>query len=132
MQFEPDELELLDEEEEVEIESAATPGSEAHRTTLWIVVMGPHAYVRSVNGAQGHWYRRLMTDGIGTLHASDRQIPIRAAPVSDRQLQLQVSEAYRRKYALYPHDLAWITADPAGATTLRLERHAAGRMQGAS
>ena len=119
--FAPHELRLLDVTEEIEIETVRSDTQELQRATIWVVVVGPHAYVRSVNGEEGHWYRQLTANSAGAIYAEDQQIPIRAVPVSDSSIQLQVSEAYRRKYGLYPQDVAWIIEPTVESTTLRLE-----------
>ena len=119
--FAPHELQLLDSTEEIEIETVHSDSQELHRAVIWVVVVGPHAYVRSVNGEQGHWYRHLIANSVGAIYAEDRHMPIRAVPITDVQIQLQVSEAYQRKYGLYPQDVAWIVGPTVQSTTLRLE-----------
>lgn len=121
--FDQRELRLLHETEEIEIETSA-PGSDPEglqRAVLWVVVVGEDVYVRSVNGEQGHWYQHLTKDRAAVIYADERRMPVRAAAVSDTQLQLKVSEAYLRKYAQYPQDVAWIIGPGVLATTLRLE-----------
>lgn len=114
-------LRLLDETEEIEIETRVPNTHDVHRATLWVVVVGSDVYVRSANGEQGHWYQELTANPAGAIYADEERLPIHAAPVADTELQLKVSEAYLRKYAQYPHDVAWITGPAVLATTLRLE-----------
>ena len=121
--FDQRELRLLQDAEEIEIETG-TEQSETgmpQRTVLWVVVVGEDVYVRSVNGEQGHWYQHLTANPAGVNYADDRRMPVHAAPVSDTQLQLKVSDAYLRKYWQYPQDVAWIVGPAVLATTLRLE-----------
>lgn len=47
MRFEPADLALLAETEEVELETAR-PGGPPHRTIIWVVVDGDDAFIRSV------------------------------------------------------------------------------------
>ncbi|MGA2839781.1 MAG: DUF2255 family protein [Steroidobacteraceae bacterium] len=119
--FEQHELRVLDDCEEIEIEILREDTQEPHRATLWVVVVGNDAYVRSVNGADAHWYQHLIGKLTGTIHANDKHIPIRAVPVDDAEMRVQVSEAYQRKYVLYPQDVAWIVGPEVQRTTLRLE-----------
>jgi hypothetical protein len=119
--FGPGELRLLGDTEEVEIEPLMSGAQERRRRTIWVVVVGSEVYARSVNGTQGHWYQALTTSPLGAIYAKDQRMPVRCVPVSDAQVQEQVSEAYERKYAPYPQDVAWITGPQALQTTLRLE-----------
>jgi hypothetical protein len=125
-QFEERELRLLHETEEIEIETLLSETrNELHRVTVWVVVVGSHAYVRSVNGEQGHWYRQLSANRVGSIYAGEKRMPIRAVPVSDAQLLEQVNDAYLSKYGHYPHDVAWIIGPQVSPTTLRLHPHRA-------
>lgn len=120
--FELPDLRLLQDTEEIEVEvetSAAGPLARC-RSTIWIVVVGEEVFVRSVNGEQGHWYQALTQRAVGKLCTEDRHIPIRAERISETELQQQVSEAYLRKYAQYPDDVAWMVGPTAAPTTLRL------------
>jgi hypothetical protein len=116
--FGPDDLRVLTNVEEIEIE---TVQEQQHRRTIWVVVVGSDAYVRSVNGEQGGWYQELVAKPVGAVYADDQRIPFHAVPVSDAETQSQVSVAYLRKYAQYPHDVAWIVGPKLLPTTLRLE-----------
>ncbi len=122
--FEQHELRLLDEIEEVEIETMRSDTKQPHRTIIWVVVVGPDVYVRSVNGAQAHWYQQLSEQSAGTIHANERQIPVHAVPVFDEPTQNRVNDAYQRKYELYPQDVAWIVAPEVQRTTLKILRKA--------
>jgi hypothetical protein len=121
--FDQRELRLLHETEEIEIETVAPrlAADKPQRAVLWVVVVDEDVYVRSVNGEQGHWYQHLTANPLGAIYADDRRMPVRAAPITDNQLQLKVSAAYLHKYAQYPHDVAWIIGPAVLATTLRLE-----------
>jgi len=118
--FDLDELRLLNDAEEVEIETDIVQ-EQQDRRVIWIVVVGSHPYVRSVNAKQGHWYQELIAKSAGAIHASGQRIPVRAFPVSDAETLMQVSEAYVRKYPHYPDDVAWLIGPEVLPTTLRLE-----------
>src|SRR5437764_12584578 len=82
MSFKPDELALLEEAEEVDIETQA-PAGPVHRATIWIVVDGGSAYVRSVRGPAGRWYRELQANPAGAIHVGRRRLPTTAVPAAD-------------------------------------------------
>ena len=97
MRFEPGELALLDATEEIQIETSRPDGA-AHRTTIWIVVDGNDAFVRSVNGATARWYRETIANPTITIHAGDRALAARAIAAADPDSVGRVSDALRRKY----------------------------------
>ena len=97
MRFEPGELALLAEAEEIEIETAL-PGGSAHRTIIWIVVDGDDAFVRSVNGAAARWYREAAANPEVTVHAGGREVRARAVPATDPASIRRTSDALLRKY----------------------------------
>ena len=101
MRFEPGELALLDETEEVEIETAR-PGGAAHRTIIWVVVDGDDAFIRSVNGASARWYRETVAKPEVTIHAGDRALAVRAVAAVDPTSVQRTSDALSRKYAKDP------------------------------
>ncbi len=119
--FETGELQILGDTEEIEIETLEPHTSALHRVPVWVVVVQGEAYVRSVNGEQGHWYRHLLASTMGTIYTDERRIPIHATPVVDPAILEQVSDAYCRKYTQYPQDVAWMIGTAAQLTTLRLK-----------
>src|SRR5918993_4159314 len=96
--FDPETLRLLNEAQEVDIESRQEEGSPTHRTIVWVVVMNGEVFVRSVCGAKGRWYREISANLTGALQAGDQRIPVRAAPAPDGPTTEAVSDAYRSKY----------------------------------
>ena len=97
MRFEAGELALLDETEEIEIETAA-PGGVSHRTIIWVVVDAGDAFVRSVNGSSARWYREAVADPRVTVHAGGRELAARVTPAADPESVQQVNDALTRKY----------------------------------
>lgn len=83
--------------EEVEIETVRADGS-PRRTVIWIVADDRDAYVRSVRGDRGRWYRDLLArPGAALLPDGDR-IEVLAEPaVDDASIEL-VSRLLRDKY----------------------------------
>ena len=97
MRFEPAELVLLDETEEIEIETSR-PGGAPHRTIIWVVVDGDDAFVRSVNGASARWYREAVANPSVTIHASGRSMAATAITATDPESIRRTSDALIRKY----------------------------------
>lgn len=114
-QFAPQILELLERVREIEVETRR------RRTTIWVVTVDGSAYVRSIRGSEGAWYRDLRREREGVVHVGRHRVPVRASAVrSDETLQ-RVSAAFRRKYARSPGSLASVVAPHTLAGTLRLE-----------
>jgi hypothetical protein len=113
--FSPEVVEQLASLEEVDIEPVGRP-----RTTIWVVVAGDDAYVRSVKAGQGKWYRAIRANPLATLYAGGQAFSVRAVPTTDDETNAKVSEVYLQKYAADP----WappIVRDEVLPTTLRLE-----------
>ena len=83
--FDPETLRLLNETQEVDIETRQEEGSPTHRTVVWVVVLNGEALVRSVRGPKGRWYREISANPTGALQAGDQRIPVRAARPRTRQ-----------------------------------------------
>ena len=98
--FDPADLALLRDEEEVEIETAATEEGPAHRAIIWVVVGDQdRVLIRSYRGPGARWYREITARPEATLHVGDRAIPIRAVPAGDAERVEACTEALRTKYA---------------------------------
>jgi hypothetical protein len=96
--FDPDILKLLDDTEEVRIETRRDGDSPEHRTIIWVVVVEGEVFVRSVRGPKGRWYREISSNPEGALHVEEDRIPVRAAPATDEATVDAVSAAFRSKY----------------------------------
>jgi hypothetical protein len=118
--FDDEVIQLLAEIEEIEVETRAGPGAPSHRVTIWVVVDGDAAYVRSVRGARGRWYREATTYPEALLHAGARKLPVHLERVSDGATNARVSEAFLRKYVQWPNDARAMVRDEVLPTTLRL------------
>jgi hypothetical protein len=120
-QFDPDTLCLLDGTQEVHIETRRNEGSPTHRTIVWVVVVDGEAFVRSVRGPKGRWYREISTNTDGALQVADRRISVRAAPATDGPTTEAVSDAIRSKYEReWPGPTAAMVRPDALPTTLKL------------
>jgi hypothetical protein len=120
--FDPDTLQTLDRADEIDIETSRGEGAAVHRVTIWIVVDGETAYMRSVRGPAGRWYRELSANPKGAIHVDGRRIPIEAEPATDAESVSRVSDALRRKYAQrWPGPLAGMLREQVLPTTMRVK-----------
>jgi hypothetical protein len=119
--FDTETLGLLDETEEVRIETRRDEDSPEHRTIVWVVVTGGEVFVRSVRGPKGRWYREISSHPEGALHVGDTRIPVRAAPATEEPTVEAVSDAIRSKYEQSaPGPTAAMLRPETLPTTLRL------------
>jgi hypothetical protein len=120
--FNEDTLKTWDETAEIDIETSKGAGAPVHRTTIWIVVDGGTAYVRSVRGPAGRWYRELVANPTGAVRAGETSVPVMATPASDADSVARVSAAFERKYLIrWPGPTAAMLRDETLPTTLRLD-----------
>ncbi len=120
MRFEPGELALLAETEEIEIETAQ-PGGPSHRTIIWVVVDGDEAFIRSVRGAKARWYREIVANPATVIHVGDRAIAAKATAAVDPDSVRRTSDALARKYAAEGEDMTSMLVPEILDTTLRLQ-----------
>jgi hypothetical protein len=119
--FDEEVIRLLAKIDEVEVETRAGPNAPAHRVTIWVVVDGDAAFVRSVRGARGRRYREATAYPEAVLHAGTQKVPVHIEPVSDATTIARVSDAFLRKYVRWPNDARAMARDEVLATTLRLQ-----------
>ena len=114
-------LGLLEETEEVYIETRRGEDAPEHRTIIWVVVTGGEVFVRSVRGAEGRWYREISSNPEGALHVEDTRIPVRAAPANEESTVVAVNDAIRSKYEeTSPEPTRWMLRPEVLPTTLKL------------
>ncbi|MBV9582525.1 MAG: nitroreductase family deazaflavin-dependent oxidoreductase [Chloroflexi bacterium] len=119
--FDAETLALWQSTPEIEIETSRGGGAPVHRTTIWIVTDGPSAYVRSVRGPQGRWYRELSANPHGAVHAGALRVAVDAEAVTDAAAIARVSELLRQKYeARWSGPTASMLRDETLPTTMRL------------
>jgi hypothetical protein len=118
MRFEPGDLALLAQTEEIEIETAR-PDGPSHRTTIWVVVDGDDAFIRSVKGATARWYREAVANPTVTVRAGGRELRVGVVAATDAASVQRASDAIARKYAGIPGILPMLKPDIFD-TTLRL------------
>lgn len=114
-------LDALDRTDEVHIETHRDASSPRHETVIWAVVVDGNAFVRSVRGGKGRWYREASANPDVTLRIDDRRMPVRVVPETDVRTIERVSGAIREKYgASFPGPTAAMLREEVLATTLRL------------
>jgi hypothetical protein len=119
--FDAETLNLLDETEEVYIETRGDADSREHRTIIWVVVVGSEVFVRSVHGREGRWYQRISAHPEGALLVEDARVSVSAAPATDDETVDAVSAAFRSKYEqAWPGPTAGIVRPETLPTTLKL------------
>jgi hypothetical protein len=92
-EFTATDRETLHQTDEVLIETRV-----GKRLPIWVVVVGEHAYIRSVRGIEGRWYQALLGGTEARLHAGATNWTIRAEQVSDQHEIDRVSDALKAKY----------------------------------
>jgi hypothetical protein len=120
MPFAPADLAALEAAEEIEIETRASADAQAHRTIIWVMTDGADAYVRSVRGPAGRWYREAVADPRVVVHAGGRALPARVVPATDEASIDRTNAGLRRKYTGIEGFDEMLVPDTF-PTTLRLE-----------
>ena len=96
------------------------PGKSTKGVIIWIIAAGEDAYVRSVQGPDGKWFKKVSAEKEGALEIDDRVIPVTAHAITDQATLDAVSAEYLRKYATSPYAKS-MTRPETLPTTLRLE-----------
>ena len=105
--FPADVLADLADRDEIRLETSAPsePGG-TRKTTMWIVVEGKDAFVRSVRGERGRWYRDLLADPDATIHVKGKPklppVSVRAVVVGDPDSVARFNRALEAKYRGIP------------------------------
>lgn len=119
MGFTQDELDLVDRNRLVRIETSS-PGGPIHRTTIWAVVDRDAVFVRSWKGAGARWYREARANPEIALHVGKRRMPARAISAVDPESITRTSAGLERKYAGDPATRSMVVPEILD-TTLRIE-----------
>jgi hypothetical protein len=105
----------------VEIETSRGPGAPVHRTVIWIVAdEAGRAFVRSVRGQRGRWYRELVANPTGALIGGGHRYPVRAIPADEAGIEA-CSRLLAEKYRTQRASLASMLREETLDTTLELE-----------
>lgn len=96
--FRPAELQQLRNIVEIHIAPHREDGSRTAGTTIWVVVVEGHPYLRSVRGEAGRWYQTILRSRRATLTAADTEFECTIEPVDDAEINRKVDAALRDKY----------------------------------
>lgn len=98
--YDPSDLALLRDEDEVEIETAAGEHGPTHRATIWVVVDDQdRVLIRSYRGPGARWFREITKQPDSRVHVRGRALAIRATPATDADRVAACSDGLRSKYA---------------------------------
>lgn len=124
MPFDPRTLSLLNETEEVEIETVRPDGSH-RRTIIWVMVDQTEVFVRSWLGDRGYWYQSATEPNAEVaLIVDGRRVPVTVHDATDDGSVARCSRQLVLKYASSPSLPGMLRPSVLG-TTLRLELLAA-------
>jgi hypothetical protein len=86
---------------------------------IWVVVVDGDAYIRSVRGARGAWFRELTQQGAAALRVAGRVVPVGAEAATDDATVEAVSAALIAKYGTGASTVSMLQAETL-PTTIRL------------
>jgi hypothetical protein len=98
MPFPPADLAALSDTQEIEIETRSVADAQAHQTIIWVMTDGGDAFVRSVRGPAGRWYREAMADPRVVVHAGGLTLKARVVPAADGDSVARTNAGLERKY----------------------------------
>ena len=121
MTFTADDVRLLRDASLVEIETSRGSDAPVHRTVIWIVAdEAGRAFVRSVRGERGRWYRELVANPNGAVLAGNRRVAVTAAAADEAGIEA-ASRLLSEKYRTSRASLASMLRAEVLDTTLELE-----------
>ncbi|HEV8089235.1 MAG TPA: DUF2255 family protein [Actinomycetota bacterium] len=116
-----EELAEIGSADELEIAPMRRDGTLQHPRIIWVVRHDDELYVRSVNGADGAWFRGVQARHTGHISAGGVDADV-LFDEADHDLDDELDEEYRRKYGRSSSAVDHITSAKARATTIRLAR----------
>lgn len=106
---------------EIDITIRRDDGTPGRPTTIWVVDVDGHLYIRSYNGPDGSWYRQARRTGRGQVSAGGHRYDITFTE-PDGVDPAAIDAAYRRKYARHGRSYVDAMVNPnAVAATVRLD-----------
>jgi hypothetical protein len=116
-----DDLIAIGTAESAQVAPDSEDGAPGRAATIWVVRVGNDLYIRSYRGPVARWYRRALRGRRGTIRISTLELRVRFDN-AEADVQPQINEAYRTKYAAHSSDYLRRMVGPAAvATTLRLQ-----------
>lgn len=116
-----DELVTIGTAEELEIASLQADSTPGKPTTIWVVRVGDHLYVRPVNGHKSDWFRGTQVRHEGQITAGGivKDVTFSQVDAND-PINDQIDTAYWEKYPQYPQYVPPVVTPKARAATLEL------------
>jgi hypothetical protein len=103
MLFTVDELKRIDEADDLKISPFRKDGiSYGTPTWIWSVTVDGDLYVRAYNGQDSRWYQSAIKQRAGRIHAAEMVREVAFEP-ADSDINAQIDEAYKKKYAGSPY-----------------------------
>jgi len=116
-----DELNKIENAEELQIASLRRDGTLRNPVTIWVVRVGEHLYVRSVNGRGSAWFRGMQTRHEGHIRAGGVDKDVTFVEEPDSNINDQIDATYAAKYRRYAASIiSHINSSDARAATLKL------------
>ena len=92
------------------------PDGEPRETSVWVVVVGDAAYVRTNDS---RWLANLRRDPGLRIRVRGREVPLHAEETADRETTARVEEAFKAKYGFMQRVMSALRLQE--PTVLRLE-----------
>lgn len=119
-----DELNRVGKAEELRIASLRQDGTLRKPVIIWVVRVGDHIYVRSVNGRGSAWFRGVQSRHAGQIRAGGVVKDVAFVEEADPDINEQIDAAYRVKYHRYAESIIHhINSSEARAATIKLVPH---------
>ena len=115
-----DQLSKIEAADELEIASFRRDDTLRNPTTIWVVRLGDHLFVRSVNGRTAAWFRgtQVRHDGRISSGGVERDVTFVDA---DHDIDDRIDDAYRTKYGRYALNIVGSVLTPeARSATIEL------------
>jgi hypothetical protein len=119
MTWTPEDLAGMVGADEIRIAPLRGDGTLGPARIIWVVRHGDDVYVRSVNGAEGGWFRGAQAKHAGHISAGNVDADVLLED-ADHGLDDAIDEEYRRKYGRSSSAVEHITSPKARSTTIRL------------
>jgi hypothetical protein len=119
--FDASTLDRMRDTREIRLQTTSLHGTATHRTIIWIVTVGDEAFIRSVRGPAGRWYREARERPEVVVHVEGESIPATAVLANDSETIETVSDAFTAKYGKRSPSTASMLRPHTLETTLRLE-----------
>lgn len=116
-----DQLDRVGDATELDLASRRADESLTGYTTMWVVRVDDHLYVRSAGGPDRPWYRHALANGTGRIRAGGVEVDTTFDPDANGAPHDAIDAEYHRKYDRYgPGPVSHVTGAASHAVTVRL------------